>query len=237
MDAGAGVMHAPLDDMPPPDQGGQMGLTGQTGQTAPGEAPMPPADMAGAAAPSQGAPAQEEPAAPGARYVLYVGPRIGGHEGEMCPGSQRALDIIDPFREDVDVYDVSQLRQNGISLPGWLNGTPCLVDTSQPRPLDPYKGGACLAHLKRHGSRGLQPLDGELSGVGPMGAAPAHEYTTAGQTGDGAHVPRGPATMAVSGRGKIDESALQRMIAERAALARGPGSAGQARAAMPPGGR
>ena len=79
----------------------------------------------------------------------------------MCPGSAVAMDLIDGFREDVDVQDVDKLCEQGVSLPEWLDGTPCVVNTLQKLA---YKGSDCLDHLRQHSKRGMQTFGEELVG-------------------------------------------------------------------------
>lgn len=146
-------------------------------------------------------------------YVLYVAPRANGRgPEEKCRGSQAALALIEAFREDVDVQDVSELQQRGDELPPWLDGTPCVVDTARKLA---FKGSDAIEHLRRHSDRGIMTLGG-LDGVeadASGGDSAALDYSTAPKAGGVPSVQSGRPN--VVRESKLDGDALQRLIEQR----------------------
>jgi hypothetical protein len=138
-------------------------------------------------------------------YVLYVAPdKLDPHR--MCPGSTLALEVVAPFAEDVDVQNVSELLQAGVQLPLWLQGTPCVVDT---RLNQPFSGTACIEHLREHAKRGPGELD-DMDAPEMQGAVALDWDDTDLSATVSAQTP------VKSGKTpKIDESVVQRMLAER----------------------
>jgi hypothetical protein len=61
------------------------------------------------------------------RYVLYINKAYDG-KSQYCAGSTRCLEIIADI-PDVEVQHIDQILKSGVTLPQWLEGTPCLVDT------------------------------------------------------------------------------------------------------------
>jgi hypothetical protein len=154
------------------------------------------------------------------RYVLYVGP--AAHGSQMCRGSQAALDIIESFKEDVAIADVNKLRLEGEELPSWLEGTPCVVNTSEKLA---YMGSHCIAHLKQHTQRGQLHSDLDFDGIEPDGQGfAALEWSEDPVEPSGAPRVDRPTHSGAAGSGrveapardqKLDETALQRMIEQR----------------------
>ena len=107
------------------------------------------------------------------------------------------------------------LRNAHVVLPPWLNGTPCVVNTRLNRP---FKGSDCIAHLRSRGGHGhdLAPID-DLTGIeADQPNASALDYTHEKPAPGQPDVPRGMS--GARGReSKVDESAIQRLIQERAA--------------------
>ena len=81
-------------------------------------------------------------------YVLYVGyDRADPTRSRFCPGSRRAIEIIDnedlPAR--VTVQSVDALRETMATLPDWLRGTPTLVSRKSRTAM---RGTAAIEHLQ-----------------------------------------------------------------------------------------
>ena len=62
------------------------------------------------------------------RWVLYIG-EDANDPNVFCPGSRKAMSLIEPIKEDVLVQKVETLLEKDIELPTWLTGTPTCVDT------------------------------------------------------------------------------------------------------------
>ena len=133
------------------------------------------APMSGAAA-SSSRPAAGDAAGRGAfeSFVLYVGPdavdpRI------FCPGSRSCIPLAEQLG-DINIQNVRTLLDEGVRLPGWLTGTPMLVDMENRQA---HKGTDALNHLKRlcgsrDGAKERPPSHDEMNGVLPAGEAHLH---------------------------------------------------------------
>ena len=83
-----------------------------------------------------------------ADYVLYVGiDRNDKTRSRFCPGSRRAIEVIDDanMQDKVTIQSVDTLRENMPNLPEWLKGTPTLVDRASRHAM---RGTAAIEHLR-----------------------------------------------------------------------------------------
>lgn len=151
-------------------------------------------------------------------FMLYVAPDVRNVR-MLCPGSIQALDVIEPFKDDVMVHNVNDKRLEGVQLPGWLDGTPCCVNTQEGLA---YRGTDCINHLRMHVQRGLvEPpgLSGISDGDTPFAtidtSTPAPEAAVRGRHMTGAPPPD---TLPPPAREeKMDPKALERLIQARQA--------------------
>lgn len=86
------------------------------------------------------------------RWVLYIG-QDNADPTIFCPGSRRAMKLIEPIKEDVSVQSIEVLLEKGVELPAWLTGTPTLVATDSRMA---YIGSECIDELARVSSGGRQ---------------------------------------------------------------------------------
>lgn len=80
-------------------------------------------------------------------YVLYVGyDRQDRSRSRFCPGSRRAIEIVDQadIQDRVTVQSVDALRESMPTLPEWLKGTPTLVSRTSRKAM---RGTAAIEHL------------------------------------------------------------------------------------------
>ena len=76
--------------------------------------------------------------------VLYVAHDLEDHE-MMCPGSTLCLSLMEKVEDSViNVQDCDVLRKSKI-LPGWLNGTPIVIDENEGVP---YKGKHAIKKMR-----------------------------------------------------------------------------------------
>ena len=78
------------------------------------------------------------------KYILYVN-KSYTQSDEYCAGSVQCLTRA-ANHADVLVQDVSSILAEGIELPLWLDGTPCLVDVASSTA---YKGSQAVDFCKR----------------------------------------------------------------------------------------
>ena len=107
-------------------------------------------------------------------YVLYVGPDAA-EERVFCPGSRSCIPLAEQLG-DINIQNVRTLLDEGVRLPGWLTGTPMLVDMTQKQA---YKGSDALGHLKRlagaqQAASERPPSHDEMNGVLPAGEVHLH---------------------------------------------------------------
>ena len=90
-------------------------------------------------------------------FVLYVAyDRTDTTHSRFCPGSRRAIEIIDNagLQDVVMIQSVDVLREKVATLPTWLQGTPTLVDRQSKRAM---RGSAALSHLQALASPQVDP--------------------------------------------------------------------------------
>lgn len=88
-----------------------------------------------------------------ADFVLYVGyDRSDATASRFCPGSRRAIELIDQagLQDRVTVQSVDALRESMSALPPWLKGTPTLVCRETRKAM---RGTAALEHLSELASK------------------------------------------------------------------------------------
>lgn len=83
----------------------------------------------------------------GMQFVLYVGyDRSDPSRTRFCPGSRRAIELIDGsgLQDKVTVQSIDALRES-MPLPEWLKGTPTLVCKESRKAM---RGTAAIEHLR-----------------------------------------------------------------------------------------
>ena len=145
-------------------------------------------------------------------YILYVG--LDARDKTLfCPGSRRAIAIVDEGGLRVLVQSVDAVRRRKPPVPKWLCGTPTLVSRAERRAL---RGTAAIEHLEELMTR-RRKSDAEANAEVRGMIAPGESIFLGGETNFEPLVGEDAAKYDES-RGKITEADVQRALDRRAAL-------------------
>lgn len=75
--------------------------------------------------------------------VLYVA-HLKTNMDVFCPGSAICIDMCKRTDIEINIQDVDVLRQKNVGLPGWMDGTPILIERGR----EPIKGGNAVARIQ-----------------------------------------------------------------------------------------
>ena len=149
------------------------------------------------------------------RYVLYIN-KSYTIPSKYDDGSEQCIELTRD-RTDVMLQDVDAIIEKGIELPSWLDGTPVLVDTSSSTAL---KGSAAIDRLSklRRQATLARPV-APPRGAEPRPAARAPPAAEEEEDSDPFRSDKSNSPeISERANQKVDDTALQRFLEERAAL-------------------